>query len=104
MKSRPSRLSILSLLIVYALIRSTRLATIITSKSTQAIYASESGLIRAAPPTMRRMFAMLEPMTFPSAIWLRPFLAATMQVASSGSDVPAAMIVIAMNFSERLRY
>ena len=44
MKSKPSLLSILSLLIVYALIRSTRLAAIITAKSTHAIDTSERGL------------------------------------------------------------
>ena len=43
---------------------------------------------------------MFEPRTFPRASWPFPLTAATMLVASSGIEVPAATIVIAMNFSD----
>ena len=103
MKVAPSLLSIRSFFMVYALARSTMPDNIITERSTTDMAWSDRGLITAAPPTIIRMLAMFDPRTFPRAIWLRPLRAATMQVASSGSDVPAAMIVIAMNFSDRLR-
>ena len=66
----------------------------------KVIPSNDSGLIRAEPPRMSRMLEMLDPRTFPSASWPWPLAAATTQVASSGSEVPAAIMVIAMNFSE----
>ena len=52
-----------------------------------------TGLIAAAIPSTSKMLKMLEPITFPSAISTSFFLAATMEVTSSGRLVPSATIV-----------
>jgi len=46
-----------------------------------------------------RMLKILEPITFPIAISLFFFAAATMDVTNSGSDVPAAIMVNPIIFS-----
>ena len=51
------------------------------------------GVMVPVTPSMRSMFMMFEPITFPMAMPLRPFWAATTLVASSGSDVPPATMV-----------
>ena len=75
----------------------------ITLTSTIVIPLNERGVISDESPSMRSMFEMLEPRILPSASCPLPFNAATMQVASSGMDVPAAIIVIAMNLSDTPR-
>jgi len=45
----------------------------------------------------------LLPIMLPIAIFFRPFMAAVADVASSGSEVPIATIVTAMNSSETFR-
>ena len=50
--------------------------------------------------SMNKMLKILEPITFPMAISLFCFEAATMEVTNSGSEVPAATMVSAMIFSE----
>ena len=59
--------------------------------------AKATGLIAAATPSTRRMLKILEPMTFPSAISTSSFLAATMEVTSSGRLVPMAIMVSPIN-------
>ena len=51
------------------------------------------GSIADDVPKMSRMLKILEPTTLPTAISLSPFFAATIEVTSSGSDVPKATIV-----------
>ena len=48
---------------------------------------------------MRHMLNMLEPMTLPSASCVLPLIAATIAVASSGSEVPPATMVSPMTAS-----
>ena len=50
--------------------------------------------------SINRILKILEPITFPMAISLFRFDAATTEVTSSGSEVPAATIVSAIIFSE----
>ena len=51
------------------------------------------GLIRDVMPSTNRILKMLLPTTLPIAISHLPFLAAVIEVAISGSDVPRAIIV-----------
>ena len=51
------------------------------------------GLIVAVQPSTRNILKILLPMTLPSAMPVLPFSAAVTEVASSGSDVPAATMV-----------
>ena len=51
-----------------------------------------------ATPSTRRILNMLEPITFPSAISTSSFLAATIDVTSSGRLVPSATIVSPIRF------
>ena len=51
------------------------------------------GLMEVEEPRINRMLNRLDPTTFPRANQLSPFLAATKEVASSGRDVPIAIIV-----------
>lgn len=55
------------------------------------------GLIADAIPSTINMLNTLEPMAFPSAISTSFFLAATIDVTSSGSDVPIETIVSPIN-------
>ena len=52
-----------------------------------------NGLIADAIPSTIRMLKILEPIAFPTAISTSFFLAATMDVTSSGRDVPIETIV-----------
>lgn len=52
-----------------------------------------NGLIADAIPSTIRMLKILEPIAFPTAISTSFFLAATMEVTSSGRDVPIETIV-----------
>ena len=52
-----------------------------------------TGLIAEAMPSTIRMLNTFEPIAFPSAISTSSFLAATIEVTSSGRDVPIETIV-----------
>ena len=52
-----------------------------------------TGLMAAATPSTNRILKILEPITFPSAISTSFFLAATIDVTSSGRLVPIATMV-----------
>ena len=56
------------------------------------------GLITADIPRINRMLNRLEPMALPSASPLSPFFVATMEVTSSGREVPMAIMVSPMKF------
>ena len=67
----------------------------------QSIIDSErmwSGEITADIPRIKRILNMFEPIAFPRASALSPFRVATMEVTSSGSDVPIATIVRPIKF------
>ena len=67
----------------------------------QSIRDSErmwSGEITADIPRIKRILNMFEPIAFPRASALSPFRVATMEVTSSGSDVPIATIVRPIKF------
>ena len=49
-------------------------------------------------PKINNILNMLEPIALPSASPLSPFLVATIEVTSSGRDVPIATIVRPMKF------
>ena len=57
------------------------------------------GWIREHIDKIKNILNMLEPTTLPMAISLLFFKAATIEVANSGKDVPAATIVSLMSFS-----
>lgn len=57
------------------------------------------GLIITDTPKTNSILNIFEPMTFPMAISVSPFRAATMLVTSSGSDVPIATMVRPMSVS-----
>ena len=59
----------------------------------------DTGWINAEIPKMNRRLKILEPITFPIAIPVSPFLAATADVTSSGRDVPIATIVSPISVS-----
>ncbi len=70
---------------------------------TMSVTDSEStfnGEIVADMPRMNITLKRLEPTTFPSASPLSPLPVATIEVTSSGSDVPMAMIVSPIKFWE----
>ena len=54
---------------------------------------TEIGDINDDIPKMNSMLNIFDPTTLPTAIPVSPFLAATIDVTSSGSDVPTATIV-----------
>ena len=58
-----------------------------------------SGQIVADIPNMNSILKRLEPMALPSASPLSPFRVAVIEVTSSGSDVPIAIIVSPIKFS-----
>ena len=67
----------------------------------QSIIDSEriwSGEITADVPRIKRILNIFEPIAFPRASALSPFRVATMEVTSSGSDVPIATIVRPIKF------
>ena len=53
----------------------------------------ERGWIRAARPRIKRMLRIFEPMTFPRTISVLPEARALIETASSGAEVPKAIIV-----------
>ena len=56
---------------------------------------------RIAPnPSIRQKLIIQEPIRFPSAILLFPFIMATSEVMNSGKDVPKAIIVNPIILSE----
>ena len=61
--------------------------------------ANDRGVINDEQPRIRRMLNTFDPKILPSANWSLFFLIATKEVASSGSDVPPASMVTAMNLS-----
>jgi len=71
---------------------------VIPSKNTVSMNIPElksisTGLIDAAIPRMKRRLNRFEPITLPTAISHSPFLAATIEVTSSGKEVPQATMV-----------
>ena len=62
-----------------------------------AVTSSVIGVIKEDTPSINRMLKMFEPTTFPTARSFSPFLAATTDVTSSGSDVPSATMVRPIN-------
>ena len=68
-------------------------APVRTSRSRLPIPPNGRGRIVALHPSTRNMLKMLLPITLPRAMLGLPFTAAVIDVASSGSDVPAATIV-----------
>lgn len=68
--------------------------------STNEIKESFNGLIHKLIPNIDKILKMLEPITFPIAILTSPFLLATIEVTSSGSEVPSATIESATTLSE----
>lgn len=58
------------------------------------------GVITDDKPSTNKMLNMFEPITLPIAISLSPFLAATIEVTSSGRDVPIATIVRPIRLSD----
>ena len=67
--------------------------------SINAVKSKDIGLTEAVSPTMNRILNISEPITFPIAKSVSPFLVAITLVTSSGSDVPIAIIVNAITFS-----
>ena len=67
--------------------------TISTHKSIIFSVMMLTGLIAEAMPSTIRMLNTFEPIAFPSAISTSSFLAATIEVTSSGRDVPIETIV-----------
>ena len=59
-----------------------------------------SGFTTAAAPRISSILKMFEPIILPTAMSGLLLRKATMLVISSGKDVPVAMIVIAMSFSD----
>ena len=57
-----------------------------------------SGERMAENPRINKMLNRLEPIAFPSARPLSPFLVATMEVTSFGSEVPIATLVSPLKF------
>ena len=56
-------------------------------------FSTCSGERMAENPRINKMLNRLEPIAFPSARPLSPFLVATMEVTSSGREVPIATMV-----------
>ena len=65
--------------------------------------STEMGLINIVIPNTATMFMIFEPMTFPMTNPVSPCLAAAMDAASSGRDVPNATIDIPMTKEETPR-
>ena len=75
--------------------------TALTVSNRQSITDSSrtcSGEMTDDIPRMNRILNRLEPMAFPSARLLSPLRVATMEVTSSGREVPTAMIVRPIKF------
>ena len=61
-------------------------------------FSTCSGERMAENPRINKMLNRLEPIAFPSARPLSPFLVATMEVTSSGREVPIATMVSPIKF------
>ena len=59
----------------------------------------EIGAINPETPIIRKIFAIFEPITFPTAMFPYPFNAADTETKSSGSDVPIAIKLNPIIFS-----
>ena len=68
-----------------------------TKESMINFEAKGTGVMRADVPTTKRILKMLDPTIFPIAMSEFPFLAANMDVTSSGNEVPRATIVRPIN-------
>ena len=68
-------------------------------RSTLPMDPNGSGRMTAAVPRMKNALNMHDPMTLPMASPGRPLIAATIDAASSGSDVPMATMVSPMRAS-----
>lgn len=62
-----------------------------------------SGRIKAARPRISKILRMLEPMTLPSTMSVEPAARALMETASSGAEVPKAMMVRPMRVLDTLK-
>ena len=67
--------------------------------SINAVISNDIGFTDAVRPVMNSILNILDPITFPIAKSVSPFLVAITLVTSSGSDVPIAIIVSAITFS-----
>ncbi len=82
--------------------RYTIILKIISSiKSIMDAMSSGIGFKAEETPNISKILNILEPTTFPSAKSHSPFLAATIEVTNSGSDVPKATIVSPISVSLR---
>ena len=82
--------------IVFLVFANTNKITALINRMIQSVRDSPntlSGEIVADIPRIKRILKIFDPIALPSARPLSPFLVATMDVTSSGSDVPIAMIV-----------
>ena len=95
----PSQRSMRHFLPLYAQSSSIAQLAMRTPASTRLIPWNDRGVITEEHPRISNMLKTFEPSIFPRASWSLCLAAATMQVASSGSDVPPARMVIAMNLS-----
>ena len=75
---------------------------LLTSKIIQSIidsFITVSGESVAEHPKINKILKILEPIALPKAKPLSPFFVATIEVTSSGREVPIATIVSPMKFS-----
>ena len=87
--------------IVFFVFANTNKITVLINRMIQSVRDSPntlSGEIAADIPRIKRILKIFDPIALPSARPLSPFLVATMDVTSSGSDVPIAMIVSPIKF------
>ena len=87
--------------IVFFVFANTNKITVLINRMIQSVRDSPntlSGEIAADIPRIKRILKIFDPIALPSARPLSPFLVATMDVTSSGSDVPIAMIVSQIKF------
>lgn len=76
------------------------LAAIRNTVSMEFCNVKPIGEITAAMPSTKRILKTFEPITFPRAISISFFLAATIDVTSSGRLVPRATIVMPIRLSD----
>ena len=74
--------------------RTSELTPITATVSMIARISTVIGEMSALKPRINTMLKMFEPIALPSARSLSPFFAATIEVTSSGRDVPIATMVI----------
>ena len=71
----------------------------IIAASTIVLNSKPIGAIVEATPKINKILNILDPIALPTAISFSPFLAATIEVTSSGNEVPTATIVRPTNYS-----